>query len=61
VRLWNPSDEKRSERLEFFRQPKSVVYTQLSEDDSPTPIKPNGNTVSMEAGPRKIVTVRVRF
>ncbi|MFH1213438.1 MAG: glycoside hydrolase family 38 C-terminal domain-containing protein, partial [Candidatus Neomarinimicrobiota bacterium] len=61
VRLWNPSDEKRSETLEFFRKPKSVVYTQLSEDDLPTTIKPNGNTVSIEAGARKIVTVRVRF
>ncbi|MDD5599802.1 MAG: glycoside hydrolase family 38 C-terminal domain-containing protein, partial [Victivallaceae bacterium] len=61
VRLWNPSNEKCTETLEFFRKPKSIVYTQLSEDDLPTIIKPNGNTVSVEAGARKVVTMRVRF
>jgi len=61
IRLWNPANEERTETLEFFRKPKSVVYTQLSEDDSPTTIRPNGNTVSIAAGPRKIVTVRIRL
>jgi len=61
VRLWNPSDQNCTERLEFFRKPQSVNYTQLSEDDSPATIKPNDYTVCIEAGPRKIVTVRVRF
>lgn len=62
VRLWNPSDEKQSETLEFFRKPKSVAYAKLSEDDLPqAAIEPDGNTVSVSAGPRKIVTVRVRF
>ncbi len=62
VRLWNPGDEARSEKLLFGETPLSAIYCKLSEDDLAEPV-PNieGKTVIIEAGPRKIVTLRVKF
>lgn len=62
LRLWNPSDQTQSENINFYKSLKYAEYCKLSEDKLPgkgPEIKENRLVV--EADPRKIVTLRVRF
>jgi alpha-mannosidase/mannosylglycerate hydrolase len=62
MRLWNPADQPRTETVKFYKFLQYAEYCKLSEDKLPgerPEIK--DNCLVIEAGPRKIVTVRVRF
>ncbi|MCD6204693.1 MAG: hypothetical protein J7L22_03415 [Candidatus Marinimicrobia bacterium] len=62
MRFWNPTDKTLRERIKFYKNPKSAEYCKLSEDKIPGNIpKVGNNTLIIDAGPRKIVTVRVCF
>ena len=62
VRLWNPSGRKQTETLQFWRAPKRAAYVTLGEArlKSPAP-KVTGQTVTIEAAPHAIVSVRVEW
>ncbi|MBU0712639.1 hypothetical protein KJ762_14795 [bacterium] len=62
LRLWNPTDQSQSEAVIFYKSLKEAEYCKLSEDKL-TGKKPEirENRLIVEAGPRKIVTMRVRF
>ncbi len=62
VRLWNPTEERQSERLRLWRKPASVRLLNLAEEPSDDGrLTRRGDTVTVEAGPKQVVTVGVEF
>jgi len=62
LRLWNPTDQTQIETVKFFKSLRYAEYCKLSEDKLPVSSPEiQKNRLVIEAGPRKIVTVRVRF
>jgi alpha-mannosidase len=60
IRLWNPTDRPQRDRLEFSRSPKKVTTLKLNEDAARVSCaKLAGKTVTVEAGPHQIVTLRI--
>ena len=62
LRFWNPTDQSQTETLKFNKSLENAEYCKLSEDklsDSSPDIQ--NNALIVKAGPRKIVTVRVRL
>jgi len=62
LRFWNPMDQSQTETIQFNKSIHEAEYCKLSEDSLPGK-RPNmqGKRIIIEAGPRKIVTIRVRF
>ncbi|MBU4446686.1 MAG: glycosyl hydrolase-related protein [Candidatus Marinimicrobia bacterium] len=62
LRLWNPTDQTQTETVTFFKSLRNAEYCKLSEDKlSVSGPEIKKNRLVIKAGPRKIVTVRVRF
>ena len=62
VRLWNPADEPASDTLTFWRPVAGARRVNLAEDEVPDPVRKSGKrSVTVQAGPHEIVTVRVEF
>jgi len=61
VRLWNPSGETQKSTLRFWREVLSARALMLSEEADTAVPQPqvNGNTLSVEAAPHRIVTLEV--
>jgi alpha-mannosidase len=62
VRLWNPSDRKQSDRLTFWQAPKRARRLNLAEqplEDGDVPV--HGRTITVETGPKQVVTVGLEF
>ena len=63
VRLWNPEDTAQSEKLVLWRKVKSAEaddMREVADKTAPAP-KASGKSVTVTAGPHKIVTIRIRF
>ncbi len=60
VRLWNPTEETVEGTLRFGRPLQSAECVSL-EEISLEPASTRGNVVALRIGPKKIMTVRVRF
>lgn len=60
VRLWNPAGESVAGALRFGQTPKSAAYASLEENEV-EPLAVQDNTIAFTAGPKKILTIRVRF
>jgi len=62
VRLWNPTGKKQRDTLTLWTKVKRATRAKLCEDAARGP-KPTvkGNTVTIEAGPHEIVTVRLEL
>lgn len=58
VRLFNPLDEAQEARLVFGRKVKRARRCRMDEADG-KPVKPDGNTLTLNVGPKQIVTLRV--
>lgn len=62
LRFWNSTDQTQSETIKFYKSLKYAEYCKLSEEKLPgMGPKIKKNRLVVEAGPRKIVTVRVRY
>ncbi len=63
VRLWNPTSKAQSHKLLFWKPVRSARMLKLNESVDPTAQEPrrSGPTVTVEAGPHAIVTVRVEL
>ncbi len=60
VRLWNPTGKKRRDTLRFWKKPASAETLRLDETGGKR-LAVKGAEMAIEAGPHRIVTVRVRF
>lgn len=60
IRLYNPSPETIMGKIQFAQTPESAVRLSLEEIQEEA-LLVTGNTVSIEAGPKKIFTLRVVF
>ncbi len=60
LRLFNPTDETLTGALSFVATPVSACLTNLEEKEE-EPLTLSGSVVSLKAGPRKIVCVKVVF
>ena len=62
LRFWNPTNQSQTETVQFNKSIHEAGYCKLSEDNLPgKQPRMQGNRIVIEAGPRKIVTMRVRF
>jgi alpha-mannosidase/mannosylglycerate hydrolase len=63
IRLWNPCKVKKTETLVFWKKIRNAKLLKLSEEPLPgaKKIKTGSKSVTIEAGPHKIVTVSVGF
>jgi alpha-mannosidase/mannosylglycerate hydrolase len=63
VRLWNPTETMQQETLACWRPLASAQYVSLAEESmisGETPVI-DGNSVTVTAGPKQVVTVALRF
>ena len=63
MRFWNPSDTAGSETVSFWKAVLTAEAVQLSEDAAPNAPRPKvqGCKVTVTAGPRKIVTIKIQL
>ena len=59
VRICNPDEEPRTARLKFGRQIHSACRVQMDEKTELGSLVPEGHLVSIEVGPKKIITLRI--
>lgn len=62
LRLWNPTDERRSDTIQFGRAVAAVRPLKLSEDAAGEALPAaGGSSVTVEAGPKQVVTLAIDF
>jgi alpha-mannosidase len=59
VRLWNPGRRAASERLRLHGRFSSAVYCGVNEEPTGERVTRSGNTFSVRAIPKRIVTIRL--